>query len=169
MARRLSIDFKLLGNLAHSKNMLMGVAPDIRKAYLRSQSSIADKLLRIVRRHLVNQDLSWEPLSLGTIDKKRHDLILIDTETYLNSIDRFQSGYNIFVGVKKGIMEPKTGMEVSRIAALHEFGTELIPARPLWEPSINELGGKSGIKEQFLNDLASRLTKRGFSILYKRI
>lgn len=152
MARRTAlIQIQRIGNWNEVVRFFGELAPNIGVTAVLAQKQIARKLKKIVVGHLVAQDLGWEPLSESTLKlkTKNADLILIETEKYLNSIKITDNGKRIMVGVPTNIFYQRTGqvVQVSRVAAWQEYGTKKIPARPLWGPSIEELGGVKGIRD----------------------
>ena len=127
----------------------MGI--EMKKKIVKAQWDSMKNLKNIVIGHILAQDLNWEKLSPRTErrKKKNKSLIYIDTELYLNSIKIWKKGNTTFVGVKKGIVYKRNSGRVSleRVAIWMEYGTKNMPARPLWTPSIEEVGGPKGIRD----------------------
>jgi hypothetical protein len=97
----------------------------------------------IAIKHISSQDLNWEALQPSTISGKVRlgysENILVRSSTYFSSITSYVRKDTALAGVKK---EAKyaDGEKVANIAAIHEYGSpdRNIPARPLWEPTLNE-------------------------------
>lgn len=94
-----------------------------------------------LRNHIMAQDLGWVPLKDATVRKKGHATIYIENRDYLKSIKVRVS--------KKGMLSrtimvrPEgnhpSGMSMSEIANVLEYGTSKIRARPLWRPTFKEV------------------------------
>lgn len=95
----------------------------------------------IARGHISAQDLGWRPLKPKTIAAKVRqgysENILVMTSSYFQSITSTVKGDTAFAGVKRGVKH-KSGQEMVKIAAVHEFGNTNTPARPLWGPTYEE-------------------------------
>lgn len=159
------IQFDFFGDWRKAGTMTAGLAPTVKRAIRTGQEAGAKKLIKIVKDHLLNQDLNWAPISARA--KKNDPRILIDSQAYLTSIKYWQEGYNVMIGVPRGLTEP-SGMEIAKVANIHEKGLSKrgIPARPLWGPSIQEMNGKSGMDAIVLRTIENRLMKLGWSVLY---
>lgn len=80
----------------------------------------------------------WEPLSIPYLEyKKRKNLsvkIWERTSLLKNSITYWEEGSKWVVGVSKMLRYPGTDIKVYRIVRYLEYGTEKMPARPLFRP-----------------------------------
>lgn len=153
---------KKIGNWDGAMDFFKQMGMRVKTVTLQSQKEICKELRDRVIKHIVAQDLEWP--SLSEITKKiknqtNKDLILIDTELYMKSIKMWQVGNTWIVGVKKGIVYRRKGsfMSVDRVAILLEFGTTRMPARPLWQPTMNELGGAKGIRNYVAKKIYEKL------------
>lgn len=150
------IEIKFEGDWRKTKRFL-GVLPiTVRRAAEEGQRKAAETLVKVVVGHLKKQDLGWEPKSdEGHSNDER---ILIDSGTYLRSIKAWKnrSGYN--VGVPGNTFSPK-GERVADYAIYNEFGFGKGPARPLWGPSIQEMGGAKGVQQIIYNTILKQVTK----------
>lgn len=171
------IEFKLFGNWEGTVRMINKLGPSIKQASLISQLKICNLIAKKVKAHLKNQDLDWEPLSERYAIRKENagmdGRILMANETYYNNIQAWTKGnqHLAFVGVKKGmytkeISGRRSRLDVATIAAVHEFaaGGSHIPRRPLWNPTIAEIGGTKGIKELYIKHLVGALRVRGIPV-----
>ena len=162
------IKLNLFGPWLGESRKIAELPKDIRNSAIRGQRKAAERLVRVVRNHLIYQDLKeWPELAPSTIRKKQGDSrILIDTEQYLNNIKAWRDNHIYYVGVKRGVTN-ENGIEVARVAAIHEFKSEVTrgaPRRPLWEPSINDMGGKEGIRDIVRETIALGLMGKGWKI-----
>lgn len=134
----------------------------VKTVTLKSQEEICRKLKKIIVNHIIAQDMQWEPLSPKTMkikNPKNKDLIYLDTELYIKSITVGRVRDTYWIGIKKGIAYRRKGsfVNVDRVAAMNEFGNMRVPARPLWEPSILELGGAKGIRDYVAKAIYEKL------------
>lgn len=156
----------MLGNWALTKRTLAQLPSDLQRSYRAGQEKFANKVLKKVKDHINYQDLGHTPLSRGTIRKKGGNHILIDTRTYVESIQKYTQRSSVQVGVKRGIINPESGEEVAKYAALNEYGSPggRIPPRPVWGPSLAELGGKEAIAKEVRALILASAIKRGYDV-----
>ena len=161
------IRISMVGDWRGEMRKMRRLAPDIYVSAMWGQEKAAKKLVKIVKDHLMNQDLKWTPLSARTIKRKKGNTrMLLDSETYYNNIKAFRKGYIYYAGVKRGVTQPN-GIETARVAAIHEFrslATKGSPRRPLWTPSIAEMGGAKGIRNIVAKAIARKLALRGWKL-----
>lgn len=101
----------------------------------------------VAKKHISMQDLNWvqlKPETLATKLRKGYsENILVQTSTYFQSITSWQDATinnTVYAGVKKQA-RGKDGEIIADIAATHEYGSKSgrIPARPLWQPTFDEV------------------------------
>jgi len=82
-------------------------------------------------------------LSPITVAKKGHGTKLVDSGALAGSVsfDPVDVGKNGFVGIKEGVGHP-TGISMTALMAIQEFGTGTIPARPIIVPFLTDAGPK---------------------------
>jgi len=108
---------------------------------------VAYELLRIIKRHLEDQDLPWPPLKPEYKEAKAK--AGLDTRMWIATGELTEDGLgiwvsddgnNVFVGFHPKL-EHISGLTYSHLARIHEFGVPErgIPARPLLRPSAQEL------------------------------
>lgn len=170
------IEFKLFGQWEETIRTLNKLSPAVKECSLIAQIKICTDICKRVKKHLKNQDLNWEPLSSDYSKRKSEAGLeggtLIAYGTYYNNITTWQKGnqHLAFVGVKKGIYTKnlkgkRSKLDVATIAAVHEFSSgRIIPKRPLWNPTIREIGGVSGIKNMYVKHLVGSLRVRGIPV-----
>lgn len=140
----LNIEIKKIGNWAGAELQYKNLDRTIKMSLMATERLIANKIKAKVRGHMRNQDLPWREASRS----KKGPKLMIETGTYYNSIKVRQLNLAITVGVDKDVIHPRTHQPIWRIARWQENGTKgkhRIPKRPLWEPSIKEVGGSVGI------------------------
>lgn len=175
-AGRIRIDFKPLGNWADTLRKLNRLGPDVRDASTKAQLKVAKEIVRRVKAHIRNQDLGWPPLSAEYSAVKLafglNPKTLYAYGNYYRAIEAWKAGNNSVVnaGVKKGkytktLSGKRSRWDIATIAAIHEFSSgKRIPRRPLWNPTIKELGGANGIKKMYINSLLYHLRMKGIPI-----
>lgn len=141
----ITVTTKLEGNWLGLSRDLALLPPALKSSALWGQRKWGEKLVRILRGHLINQDLGWKEKKAN--HKAGDDRTLIDTETYLNSIKTWQKDFVRYVGVDRSAREPN-GVSTEMVAAIHEYKSyNGGPYRALWSPSIEELGGVGAVRE----------------------
>jgi hypothetical protein len=129
----------------------------LKSSALYGQRKAAEKLLKIVKGHIDNQDLNWAPLIRP--DLSNDPRILVDNETYRNNIKTWQVGGQRFVGVKRDVINTR-GQFVWMVAALHEFKSyNGGPFRGLWTPSVEEMGGAAGVRDIIGKVIFNKISK----------
>lgn len=159
-------DVKPFGNWAMARNASSTLPQTIKRSIRSAEEKVAKKLIKIVKGHIQNQDLNWVPLSPQSIKRKGHDKVYIFTGTYLNSIKFWQKNYTVHIGIPRGIYEPRNRIELWKIATWMETGmpSRNLPARPVWGPSVEELGGRGGMQEIIEETLRRKLSREGWDI-----
>lgn len=170
------IEFKLFGQWDETIRILNKLSPTVKECSLIAQMKICQDICKRVKNHLKNQDLNWEPLSEKYREAKTNAGLggetLIAYGQYYNNIEAWQKGnqHLAFVGVKKGIYTrrlsgKRSRLDVATIAAIHEFSNGIkLPRRPLWNPTIREMGGAPGIKKAYVKHLVGSLRVRGIPV-----
>lgn len=159
---------------------LARLEPEIKQCSLRAQKSLANDILKKVLSHLIKQDLKWRKLSKKYKERKRtNDLderILLATHSYFSSITVWtrKNGWQAFVGVPKGVYGKtpegkKSSLDISTIATIHEFSKNPKRRRPLWNPTIREMGNTTGLKNRYTKLLLKELRSSGLGSYIKAI
>lgn len=170
------VEFKLFGQWDETIRILNKLSPRIKECSLIAQMKICKEICKRVKGHIKNQDLSWQPLSVNYAKRKSdHGLdggILNAYGNYYNNVEAWQKSnqHFAFVGVKKGkytrgINGKRSKLDIATIAAVHEFSSgRRIPRRPLWNPTIAEMGGAPGLKKLYVKHLVGSLRVRGIPV-----
>jgi hypothetical protein len=176
------INFKLLGNWSLAKEIVANLKPDLKESYRQGQRNFAQQIERRVKAHIRNQDLPWAPLAERTVKMKNSQDIYIESKSYYDAIKTYSSGpYQVSVGVKPNAVKLSEGKDgttrtvnIAMYAAINEFGHTFengrrVPKRPLWAPTMAELGGKRGmalaVMESFNKVMARKRTSQYFEVL----
>lgn len=105
--------------------------------------TLGDAIKRKVREHIFSQDLGWRPLSLATESRKGGGIIYFDSGKYIRGIRVTLRKGTSGVGSTTLMVGPygshSPGLQMKKLAAMLEYGTNRIPARPLWRPTMMEL------------------------------
>lgn len=167
----LNLQFKTFGRWEETIKTLQRLKPAIKQASLAAQIRVCKEIARRVKGHLRNQDLNWRALSTSYKSKKAKygwdKRILLATHTYYDNIEVFTKGnqHLVYVGVKRGVYGKKpngkrNSLEVAKVAIIHEFSQNPRRRRPLWNPTIREMGGVKGVKSLYNLYLYQELKKR---------
>lgn len=170
------VKFTLFGDWEKVITITQKLGKEIKAAGIYAQLKICEDIVKRVKNHLKFQDLGWVPLNEKYAEKKEKKGldpgILMSYQTYYNSIEAWKSGnrHLVFAGVKGGIYTKTTNgrrskLDVATIAAIHEFSLgRRLPRRPLWNPTIAEIGGAPGMKKAYIKHLKGYLRVRGIPV-----
>jgi hypothetical protein len=173
---RIRIEVKPVGKLDQVIRQVNRLGPDVKEASIKAQKKVANEIAKIVKAHIRNQDLGWAPLSEEYAMRK--DIYGLNSKTlwaygnYYRAIEVWKPGNTsiVNVGVRKGKYTKtpsgkRSRLEIARIAAIHEFSSgKKIPRRPLWNPTIKQLGGARGLQKMYINSLIYHLRMKGIPI-----
>lgn len=172
----LGIHFKPMGKWEESIRHFQGLKRNLKVASQNAQIRLCKEIAKRVKEHIRYQDLPWRHLTQEYADRKDEDgwddRILMASQTYYDAIQVITKGsqHMIYVGVPRGIYGPKIGgngrnkLEVAQIAAIHEYSMNAKRRRPLWNPTIREMGNTKGIKAKYMDYLYKELRRRGVPI-----
>lgn len=100
---------------------------------------IAEEMTEEAKEILDSQRYKWEPLQQSTVDAKERKGLdhrtLIATGFYRDHIAWGIVGKQVWWGVEDVEHEP-SGLRLTFLARIHEFGYGNVPARPLWRPLL---------------------------------
>ena len=118
-------------------NFLTVFEKEARLEAQRQTRQFAEEIAEEARNIIIEQRYNWAPLDPDYLDwkiKKGLDpRILIATRDYLEHIGTYEQDGKIFVGPLPGTHKP-SGVPYVKLARWFEYGTETMPARPLWRP-----------------------------------
>jgi len=170
------LQFKLFGQWDETIRTLNKLSPTVKECSLIAQTKICNEICKKVKGHLKNQDLNWEPLTDKYMKRKEEEGlsgdILMAWGNYYNNIQVWTVGnqHFVYVGVKRGIYTKdvrgkRSRIDVATIAMVHEFSSGIkLPRRPLWNPTIAEMGGALGLKKLYVKHLVGSLRVRGIPV-----
>ena len=161
------ITIKRFGNWAQARRATSTLDKSIKRAIRSAEEKIARRLIKIVKGHILSQDLPWVPLSPTTKNRKGHDNVYLDSRFYINSIKFWQKNYVIHIGIPRGVMDADGEVELWKVATWMEKGlpNRGMPPRPLWGPSIKELGGgPQGMANLVKESINRKLRREGWDI-----
>jgi hypothetical protein len=136
----------------------------VRSSAVWGQRKAMELLVKTVKKHINNQDLNWEPRSART--NSNDPRILVDDGYYYGAIKVWKQGDTYIGGVKSNAVDNK-GNRISDYAIMNEVGWEKLPARPLWAPSFEEMGGFKGFKSIVTKSIFNKvriLRSKGFEV-----
>lgn len=128
----------------------------------------AKKLHQLVRRCLRTgtppKGVSWPPHSEFTTKSLGAHKLLNLTGFYMRSIKIMDQGpvSTIAVGLPKGLKRPSSAkgshrLTMKQIAQILEYGGNKVPARPLWRPAFNEIGGNARLKKDITQGIRKKI------------
>jgi hypothetical protein len=171
------LTFELYGEWDKTIRTVQKVGPAVKIAGLYAQMKVASILKKKVIGHLLNQDLGWRALDDKYLAQKAKagadTSILMAWNQYYQSIEMWHKSneHTVFVGVKKGKYtysvwdNRRSRIDIATIAFIHEFSRgSKIPRRPLWNPTIAEMGGEKGIKDLYVKHLMGKLRVMGIPV-----
>lgn len=170
------ISFSLFGQWKQTMDLLSSIGPKVKKASIAAQLKVGKEIAKKVKAHIRNQDLGWQDLSEEYARRKAdaglHSETLMAYKTYYENINVWESGNKklINIGVKRGIYTrevsgKRSKLDVATIAGINEFASgNRVPRRPLWNPTIVEMGGAKGIKKMYINSLIWHLRASGVNV-----
>lgn len=134
-----------IGDWGKVTKIVSSLKKTFEKVRLRHLTWIKDEAVSIIKAHIDAQDLNWEALSNEYRKAKQKEGFDGDiykrTGRFIESIEgRLVDRESVFVGIKNGARS-QDGEDLAMIAAVLEYGSrgKNIPARPLWEPSMEEV------------------------------
>lgn len=103
--------------------------------------TIAEEIAAEAKEIIKSQRYIWVPLSPDYLEAKREagldTRILIATGFYIEHIESWVDlDGNAHVGVKPGVIHEPSGLPLTMLARIHEFGTATVPPRQLWRPLL---------------------------------
>lgn len=128
----------------------------------------AKRLHQIVKRCLKTgtppKGVNWPPHAASTIRSLGAHKLLNLTGFYLRHIQIIGNGpvSTIAVGLPRGTKRPSnikgsSGISMQHIAQILEYGGSKIPARPLWRPAYNQIGGNSRLKKYVIDGIRKQV------------
>lgn len=137
------INVSFNGNWAGVTLALRTLPLEVAAAAVWGQRKSAETLVKKVKGHINSQDLGWPQKSSQTLSNDPR--ILVDQGDYYAAIRAWKDGMTYYAGVKSSAINSR-GARIVDYANMNEYGGGRLPARPLWQPTIREMGGNSGFR-----------------------
>ena len=89
---------------------------------------------------------------------------MYSSSQYYHAIGVYKRGRNIFVGVNSSVKKTRpdgrnSGLTLLQVAKILEFGGGKVPARPLWIPLFESVGGKAKFKQELVKEIRKQVRK----------
>jgi len=143
----MSAAFKMFGPwnrfVSFPGRLAKGLPGIAEKAINKEAQTVADAL-----KETVEMGKAGGPgLAPYTRAKKGHGIKLVDSHALANAftVEGVKAGKAGFVGIKEGTGHP-SGISMTALATIHEFGTATIPPRPFLQPTLQKVGPKMSQK-----------------------
>lgn len=158
------IGYTFTGNWGEINRQFKNLPREVNSSIVWGQRKAAEKLVKIVKAHINNQDLGWAARSPRTTPNDPR--VLVDMGEYYDSISAWRKYGVYYAGVPRDKYNSK-GTRISEYALINELGSGDIPARPLWGPSFEELGGPHGVRDIVMQAIYRKLRElntKGFDV-----
>lgn len=108
--------------------------------------------------------VSWPPHAESTTRKLGEHTLLYWSGQYHNQIKLLRRGKYIFAGVHGSTNKTrpdgrKSNLTLLQVAKILEFGGGRVPARPLWIPLYESMGGNDKFKQELVKEIRKQLRK----------
>ena len=150
---------------------LLRKTPEIlQQAYKNTAQRFGDRLAKMAKTCLrkgippKNSGVSWPPHAASTTRRLGEHTLLYWSSQYYHAIGVYTRGRNIFVGVKSRVKKTRpdgrnSGLTLLQVAKILEFGGGKVPARPLWIPLFESVGGKAKFKQELVKEIRKQVRK----------
>lgn len=130
-------------------------------------TAMAKEIAKRVKSVIENQEFDWTPLSekYAAWKEKKHldPRIYVATKAYLNATGWWKSTHGVHVGVRPNVIHKPSGLPMTVLARIHEFGIGVNPARPLWRTVVSQvLRDNKRWKHIYRTWVQNDLRKKGF-------
>lgn len=150
---------------------LLKKTPEIlHQAYLNTAKRFGERLAKMAKTCLrkgmppSNSGVSWPPHAASTTRRLGEHTLLYWSSQYYHAVGVYTRGRYIFVGVKSSVKKTRpdgrtSGLTLLQVAKVLEFGGGKIPARPLWIPLFESVGGKAKFKQELVKEIRKQMRK----------
>lgn len=150
---------------------LLRKTPEIlQQAYTNTAQRFGDRLAKMAKTCLrkgmppKNSGVSWPPHAASTTRRLGEHTLLYWSSQYYHAIGVYKRGRNIFVGVNSSVKKTRpdgrnSGLTLLQVAKILEFGGGKVPARPLWIPLFESVGGKAKFKQELVKEIRKQVRK----------
>jgi len=139
------VTFKRAGNWNRVGMIVNGMSRRTYQQFFDTEfRAMINDYLRRVKRHISAQDLDWIPLAESTVRKKGDSRAWDDSGYFKDHLTMTEKkvGFvfrRFFAGAIKGDIHEPSGLPMSVLANMLEYGYRHIPARPLFGPTLERL------------------------------
>ena len=106
----------------------------------------------------------WPALSKKYSQNKKQNknMIYMNTEKYINNLVVKYTNDRAYVGFRKGVSYRRKGktIPIDLVARWMEYGAGNVPARPLWGPTFNQMGGTKGVETRISDKIYRHLKNK---------
>lgn len=163
------VKIMLEGNWTKVTTAVGGIGRAIQRGYDRAVNRYTRKLLNVIKTAIQDggpPGSIWEPQAESTIRTYlSHGWVVgqpyYRTGLFYRSLGMYSYKGRIYIGLPSNI-RTREGLTLVQLARLLESGSEKIPARPLFSPSLQAVGGTSELRAQILKSIRQELSGLGF-------
>lgn len=152
-----SMDFEFLGNWDGVLMYLKSLPKEAVDAAQKAQLIVTQEYIKRLKDNIINGYVYGPPKKYHSHDSR----LLINTSHYLDNISYWKKRKVYYIGIMPGIKSKNGNIELRFLASIHEFGNinRKIPARPVWIPTYNQIGGIHGPRKKIYRAIKAALLK----------
>lgn len=164
----LNIEIKLDGDWQALDKLSNTLQQTVYQGYEKGIATFSNRLVRIIRRSLrtgtppPNSGVVWAPHSPATIAKWGEHTLLNLTGQYSETVGLYKYKSRTLIGLPintSKVSRYNNKITLNQLAIILEYGTNRIPARPLYAPAYKSVGGRRELKKELLKNIRSQLYK----------
>ena len=141
-------------------------------AYTIAATKYAERIAKIARSCLAHgmppsgSGVSWPPHAASTVKRLGEHTLLYWSSQYYHHIRIIKRGKHIAVGVPPGLRKTRpdgwkssSPLTLSQVAKILEYGSDKIPARPLWQYLWPAVGGQEAYRKELVQQIRKQIRK----------
>lgn len=155
---------------ARAEKLIAETPSIMSNAYDRATEKFGNQLLRLVKKCLKGgtppKGVQWDPHSANTIKRYGEHTLLNYTGQYLRSVQIVKQKNRTYVGLPSNLKKVRGNGKTSKrtlnqIAIMLEYGSRggNLPARPLWKPAFEQVGGTKVLKKTIVSELRKEIRR----------
>lgn len=164
-----SVKIYMEGKWEKVTSALKDLGPAIQKGYDKAVSKYSRKLLRVIKEAIQGggpPGSIWKPQADSTMATyKAHGWVVgkpyYRTGLFYRSLGMYSYRGKVYIGLPSNT-RTENGLTLVQLARILEAGTDKIPARPLFAPSLEAVGGTTTLRREILKSIRSELGHLGF-------
>lgn len=139
------LNLKMTGDWQRAGIQIKRIATNLNPAFKARLFEDGKLVLETLQGHIDNQDLPWAPLAKRTVELKGGDkTIYVETGELhdgmeVQVIESSFKGVTLFIGASPSKVHSESGERFSDLMIWLEYGTDKMPARPLIQPTSDEM------------------------------